>query len=187
MPYSTKSHYCHEEIRNKRQFDKKSFRSKIVGEHVIVFGCPKGQYNRKLKMCKVKPLVQKILHPKGEDKCLVSGVHFKSNPIPYKYQEYINFVLNSPYHFLIEALAVGFILYTQLREKKYYSTTKLSLKFYRFLRELEKRDKSYISVLINTDTAKRFILKAKGILEGKKLRVYPTTRTMIESFMEGDI
>lgn len=80
MPYSTKAYYCHEEVRNKRLFDKRSFRSKIVGEHVIILGCPKGKYDKRTGICRVKPLLQKILHPQGEDKCPVSGVHFKSNP-----------------------------------------------------------------------------------------------------------
>ena len=59
--------YHHIRIRNPGQFDKLSFRVITFGEGIkATVGCPKGQYHRARKKCKVGTQVQKLLFPKNK-------------------------------------------------------------------------------------------------------------------------
>ncbi|MFH1398956.1 MAG: hypothetical protein ABIG95_02500 [Candidatus Woesearchaeota archaeon] len=68
--------FTHETVKHKRAFDKRSFRTKKMGAHRVTFGCKKGEWMPRKKICKVPVEIQKILHPVGENpkKC-------KANPI----------------------------------------------------------------------------------------------------------
>jgi hypothetical protein len=69
--------FCAEHINDANKYNKKSFRTKISGEHRILLGCPKGKYDIKTKTCRVAMQVVKILHPEGESKCLIGGKDVK--------------------------------------------------------------------------------------------------------------
>lgn len=76
------SKFCAEHINDASKYNKKSFRTKISGEHRVLLGCLKGKYDIKTKTCKVSMQVVKIMHPEGEGKCPIGGIEVKKkNPM----------------------------------------------------------------------------------------------------------
>ena len=58
-----KRRYVHERICPKEAFDPKSFRRVRSNSHIVTVGCPKGQYQVKMKRCKIGLRAQNLLHP----------------------------------------------------------------------------------------------------------------------------
>jgi len=65
-PYSKKAKYIHKVIKNKDEFDSRSFRTIPLGKSgkKAVVGCPVGQWQPRKKRCKVGMKIQKKLIPR---------------------------------------------------------------------------------------------------------------------------
>lgn len=68
LDISGKGEFIRERIKDPSAFDENSFRTKVVGDHRLVIGCPKGQWSG--IQCDVGTEVQTILHPRGEEDSL---------------------------------------------------------------------------------------------------------------------
>jgi len=57
--------YCRERLKDPRKFDKASFRFKRTPRkgYGLIFACPKGKWNSRLKKCRVKMQLQAKLIP----------------------------------------------------------------------------------------------------------------------------
>ncbi len=73
--------YCPERVAPKGRFDPRSFRTVRSDGHFVTVGCEKGEYDAKRLRCKVGTRAQRILHPKGEKTCPLTGRERRNPPM----------------------------------------------------------------------------------------------------------
>lgn len=70
---ASRARYCAERLADPRRFDPRSFRTVVQAGHRVTVGCPRGEWDRRRRRCRVGTRAQRILHPAGEGRCPVGG------------------------------------------------------------------------------------------------------------------
>ena len=72
--------FVRERVEDPGDFDDRSFRTVVQGDHRIVIGCPVGEWDADTELCSVGTRTQTILHPRDEEDCLLEQPEVRWTP-----------------------------------------------------------------------------------------------------------